>query len=43
VGTFTVPPGVSIEEYPVVDISLEPYDGDPGHSHESLLRGTLEA
>lgn len=43
VGTFTVPPGVSIEEFPVVDISLEPYDGDPGHSHDSLLRGTLEA
>lgn len=43
VGTFTVPPGVSIEDYPVVDISLEADDGDPGHSHNSLMRGTIEA
>lgn len=42
VGTFTVPPGVSLSDFPVVDISLEPYDGDPNHSHDSLLRGTLE-
>lgn len=43
VGTFTVPPGVDLTDFPVVDISLEPYDGDPGHSHDSLMRGTLEA
>lgn len=43
VGTFTVPPGVTLEDFPVVDISLEPYDGDPSHSHDSLMRGTLEA
>lgn len=43
VGTFTVPPGVSIEDFPVVDISLEPLDGDPAHSKESLMRGVLEA
>jgi hypothetical protein len=43
VGTFTVPPGVSIEDYPGVDISLEPLDGDPAHSSESLMRGTLDA
>lgn len=43
VGTFTIPPGVHIEDFPVVDISLEPYDGDPGHSHQSLMRGILEA
>lgn len=42
VGTFTVPPGVHVADFPVVDISLEPYDGDPGHSHDSLLRGVLE-
>lgn len=41
VGTFTVPPGVSLADFPIVDISLEPYDGDPGHSHDSLLRGEL--
>ena len=43
VGTFTVPPGVSIADYPVVDISLEPLDGDPGHSKDSLMRGVLDA
>jgi len=43
VGTFTVPPGVSIEDFPVVDISLEPLDGDPAHSKESLMRGVLDA
>lgn len=43
VGTFTIPPGVRVADFPVVDISLEPYDGDPGHSHDSLLRGVLEA
>lgn len=41
VGTFTVPPGVSIDDFPVVDISLEAYDGDPGHSKNSLMRGVL--
>ncbi len=43
IGTFTVPPGLSLDEYPVVDISLESYDGDPGHSSDSLMRGILEA
>jgi hypothetical protein len=42
IGTFTVPPGVSIEDFPIVDISLEPLDGDPAHSKVSLLRGVLE-
>lgn len=43
VGTFTVPPGLSLADYPVVDISLEAYDGDPSHSTHSLMRGTLQA
>jgi hypothetical protein len=42
-GTFTVPPGLSIADYPVVDISLESYDGDPSHSKNSLMRGELKA
>ena len=42
IGTFTVPPGVSIADFPIVDISLEPLDGDPAHSRNSLMRGTLE-
>jgi len=42
IGTFTVPPGVEVTDFPVVDISLEPYDGNPEHSHDSLLRGVLQ-
>ncbi len=42
IGTFTVPPGLSLADYPVVDISLESYDGDPSHSKNSLMRGILE-
>lgn len=40
-GTFQVPPGLAIDDYPLVDISIEPIDGDPGHSSESVLRGRL--
>jgi hypothetical protein len=43
VGTFTVPPGLAIADFPVIDISLESYDGDPSHSKNSLMRGVLEA
>ena len=42
VGTFTIPPGMSVADYPVVDISLESYDGDPSHSKNSLMRGELK-
>jgi len=42
-GSFAMPPGVSMSDYPVVDISLEPGDGNPEHSHNSLVRGTLPA
>jgi anti-sigma-K factor RskA len=42
-GSFAVPPGVSTTDYPVVDVSLEPEDGDPAHSKNSLARGTLPA
>ena len=38
-----LPAGVSLADYPVVDISAEPYDGDPAHSTESVVRGTLPA
>ena len=41
-GTYTVPlsqPG--LDGYTVVDISLEPFDGNAAHSRDSLLRGTL--
>jgi hypothetical protein len=40
-GTFPLPPAVNLSEYPVVDVSLEPFDGDPAHSKNSFVRGTL--
>jgi anti-sigma-K factor RskA len=42
-GSFVVPPGIDPADYPVVDVSLEPEDGDPAHSKNSLARGTLPA
>jgi hypothetical protein len=39
--TLPLPAGVSLTDYPVVDISAEPYDGDPTHSTDSVVRGTL--
>lgn len=32
----------SLNGYTIVDISLEPFDGNAAHSHNSLLRGTLD-
>lgn len=40
-GDFTLPAGLDVAQYPVVDISLEPFDGDPNHSGDSIVRGTL--
>lgn len=39
--TFDVPDGFDPDEYFVVDISVEPNDGDPAHSGRSILRGPL--
>ncbi|MFM2437984.1 MAG: hypothetical protein RLZ55_801 [Actinomycetota bacterium] len=36
-----LPPGVDLAAYRAVDISDEPFDGDPGHSAVSVLRGEL--
>lgn len=36
-----VPEAVDLAAYPVVDVSIEPVDGDPAHSTRSVLRGTL--
>ena len=41
--TFPVPAGLPITSFNSVDISDEPFDGDPGHSKVSVLRGTLTA
>ncbi|MCO7222386.1 anti-sigma factor, partial [Klenkia sp. PcliD-1-E] len=40
-GSYVVPEGVDLSAYDTVDVSLEPYDGDPEHSTDSITRGTL--
>lgn len=40
-GTIDLPPGLDPDEYATVDISIEPLDGVPTHSGNSVLRGTL--
>lgn len=40
-GTFTVPVGIDLADYSLVDISEEPLDGDPLHSGDSIVRGEL--
>jgi Anti-sigma-K factor rskA len=44
-GTQTVelPTGLDLGEYPIVDVSVEPLDGDPTHSGVSIARGQLES
>ncbi len=42
-GRLDVPPGHDPYRYFVVDISIEPRDGDPSHSGRSILRGPLQA
>jgi hypothetical protein len=39
--TFPLPPQVDLADFPVVDVSLEPADGNPAHSGDSIVRGTL--
>ena len=40
-GRFIIPDGVDLSQYPLVDVSAEPDDGDPQHSGDSILRGEL--
>ena len=40
--TFTLPAGLNPADYPVVDVSIEPYDGNPLHSGNSVVRGHLD-
>ncbi|MGO4298847.1 anti-sigma factor [Leifsonia sp. RAF41] len=40
-GRFVMPPSVAAADYPVVDVSQQPLNGDPGHSGDSIVRGTL--
>lgn len=39
---LALPPGLDLATYPIVDVSIEPYDGDPTHSGNSIWRGALE-
>ena len=42
-GRYALPFGVTADDFPIVDISIEPDDGDETHSGQSVLRGVLEA
>jgi len=42
-GVYVLPPGVEVGDFPLVDVSIEPPDGDPTHSGNSVLRGSLSA
>lgn len=42
-GTFQIPAGLDLADYPIVDVSDEPVDGNPAHSSDSIVRGTLAA
>lgn len=41
-GEFTIPASIDVGEFPIVDISVQE-PGDPRHSGNSVLRGTLPA
>jgi hypothetical protein len=41
--TFELPAGLDLGEYPLVDVSVEPLDGDPTHSGISVARGELDS
>jgi hypothetical protein len=42
-GTFEVPAGLQLADFPIVDVSDEPMDGNPAHSTVSIVRGTLNS
>jgi hypothetical protein len=39
--TFSLPPGLDPSTFPVVDVSVEHFDGQAGHSAISVVRGQL--
>jgi hypothetical protein len=41
--TFELPADLDLSEFPVVDVSVEPLDGNPLHSGVSVARGQLES
>lgn len=40
-GEFTTPTDLPTRSYPTIDVSAEKWDGNPGHSRISLLRGQV--
>ena len=42
-GTYALPDGTEVGDFPTVDVSVEPHDGDPTHSGSSVLRGPVQA
>lgn len=42
-GAYAVPADVDYRDFPIVDVSVEPADGNPTHSGVSVLRGTLSS
>lgn len=40
---LTLPAGMQTADFPLVDVSVEHYDGDAGHSAVSVVRGLLPA
>jgi hypothetical protein len=41
-GRFDLPAGLDLSQYSVVDVSQEPFDGNPAHSGDSIVRGALQ-
>jgi hypothetical protein len=41
VTTLAVPSGMDVDKFSGIDVSAEPYDGNPAHSGRSVLRGRL--
>jgi anti-sigma-K factor RskA len=41
--TFELPSDLDLGQFPLVDVSVEPLDGDPTHSGVSVARGELDA
>ena len=41
--TYPLPPELAgqLQNFPIVDVSIEPYDGNPAHSRQSQVRGIL--
>jgi hypothetical protein len=41
--TFALPAGMDVDAFPLIDVSVEHFDGDAGHSAVSVVRGQLQA